>query len=355
MDLEEYDYRLPEELIAQEPPADRPGARMLVLHRSEGRWEDRMFREFPAFLRSGDCLVLNDSRVFPARLFGHRAGLHAMPIGKNNSKRNEYLSGEVEVLLLKAVSADGRDWDALVRPGRKMQVGERILFPDGLAAEIVARGEFGERTIRFHTDADLYEKFDRIGHVPLPPYIKRGDEARDRDRYQTVYAREKGSVAAPTAGLHFTPEILDECRAAGAEVAYVTLHVGRGTFQPLHAQQVEQGRLHAERFRITTENAAGMRSARRLVAVGTTSVRTIESALRDGEMQACSGETDIFIYPGFEFRGAGAMLTNFHLPKTSLLLLVSAFAGRELALAAYRHAVAERYRFYSYGDCMLIV
>lgn len=355
MDLAAFDYQLPEELIAQEPPADRSGARMLVVHRAEECWEDRMFREFPAFLRSGDCLVLNDSRVFPARLFGRRAGLHALPIGKNNPKRNQYLSGEVEVFLLRPVSPDGRDWDALVRPGRKMPVGERIRFPDGLAAEIVARGEFGERTIRFHTDADLYEEFEKIGHVPLPPYIKRGDEERDRERYQTVYAREKGSVAAPTAGLHFTPEILDRCRAAGAEVAYVTLHVGLGTFQPLHTGQVEQGRLHAERFRITEENAAKMRAARRLVAVGTTSVRTIESALRDGELQARSGETDIFIYPGFEFRGAGAMLTNFHLPKTSLLLLVSAFAGRELTLAAYRHAVAERYRFYSYGDCMLIV
>jgi len=355
LNLEDFDYRLPEELIAQEPLADRSGARMLVVYRSEGRWEDRTFREFPSFLRTGDCLVLNDSRVFPARLFGRRAGLHALPVGKNNPKRNEYLSGEVEVFLLRPVGADGRDWDALVRPGRKMPVGEKIHFADGLEAEIVARGEFGERTIRFHRAAGLYEEFEKIGHVPLPPYIKRGDEARDRERYQTVFAREKGSVAAPTAGLHFTPEILQQCRAAGAEVAYVTLHVGLGTFQPLHAEQVEQGRLHAERYRITEDNAAKMRAARRLVAAGTTSVRTVESALRTGEIRAQSGETDIFIYPGFEFRGAGAMLTNFHLPKTSLLLLVSAFAGRELTLAAYRHAVEARYRFYSYGDCMLII
>jgi S-adenosylmethionine:tRNA ribosyltransferase-isomerase len=353
--LEEFDYHLPEELIAQEPPAERPGARMLVVHRAEGRWEDRTFREFPSFLRSGDCLVLNDSRVFPARLFGRRAGVRALPVGKNNPKVHEFLSGQVEVFLLRPVSGDGRDWEALVRPGRKMPVGERIHFEDGLEAEIVARGEFGERTIRFHSDADLYEEFEKIGHVPLPPYIKRGDVARDKERYQTVFAREKGSVAAPTAGLHFTPEILEECRAAGAEVAYVTLHVGLGTFQPLHAEQVEQGKLHTERFRITEENAGKMRAARRIVAVGTTSVRTIESALRNGPMQAGSGETDIFIYPGFEFRGARAMLTNFHLPQTSLLLLVSAFAGKELALAAYRHAVEERYRFYSYGDCMLIV
>jgi S-adenosylmethionine:tRNA ribosyltransferase-isomerase len=355
LDLDEFDYALPEELIAQEPPADRAGGRMLVVHRAESRWEDRIFRDFPSFLRAGDCVVLNDSRVFPARLYGHRAGIHALPIGKNNPKRSEYLSGEVEVFLLRPVGGDGRDWDVLVRPGRKLPVGERIHFANGLEAEITARSEFGERTVRFHTGADLFGEFEKIGHVPLPPYIKRGDEARDRERYQTVFAREKGSVAAPTAGLHFTPEILEQCRAAGADVAYVTLHVGLGTFQPLHAGQVEQGRLHSERYSITEESAARMRAARRLVAVGTTSVRTVESALRSGELRESRGETDIFIYPGFAFRGTGAILTNFHLPKTSLLLLVSAFAGRELALAAYRHAVEQRYRFYSYGDCMLIV
>jgi S-adenosylmethionine:tRNA ribosyltransferase-isomerase len=352
MELAEFDYHLPEELIAQEPLADRAGSRMLVLYRDEDRWEDRWFREFPSFLRSGDCLVLNDSRVFPARLFGHRAGVHALPIGKGNPKRREYLSGAVEVLLLRPVSADGRDWEALVRPGRKMRVGEQIAFDGGLESEIIARGEFGERTIRFSGDADLFQEFEKIGHVPLPPYIKRADEAADRERYQTVFAREKGSVAAPTAGLHFTGEILDECRRRGAEVAYVTLHVGLGTFQPLHAERVENGRLHAERYGITDENAAKIRAARRVVAVGTTSVRTVESAWRDGSLR---GETDIFIYPGFQFGRVGAMLTNFHLPRTSLLLLVCAFAGTGLALRAYRHAVEQRYRFYSYGDCMLIV
>jgi len=350
MDLAAFDYQLPAELIAQEPLADRAASRMLVLDRREGRWEDRWFREFPSFLGSGDCLVLNDSRVFPARLFGHRAGVHSLPIGKKNPKRREYLSREVEVFLLRAAGA--RDWQALVRPGRKMRVGERIRFEDGLVGEIVARGEFGERTIRFHTGADLFQEFDKIGHVPLPPYIKRPDVAADRERYQTVFAREKGSVAAPTAGLHFTGETLDACRARGAEMAYVTLHVGLGTFQPLRAERVEDGRLHPEGYQITEENAAKMRAARRVVAVGTTSVRTIESALRTGEPR---GETDLFIYPGFEFRGTGALLTNFHLPRTSLLLLVCAFAGTDLTLAAYRHAVQERYRFYSYGDCMLIV
>jgi S-adenosylmethionine:tRNA ribosyltransferase-isomerase len=352
MDLAAFDYLLPEEAIAQEPLADRAGARMLVLYRQEGRWEDRRFRDFPEFLSEGDCLVLNDSRVFPARLFGRREGVHALPIGKKNPKRHEFLSGEVEVLLLRPVSADGRDWEALVRPGRKMPVGERVRFADGLDGEIVARGEFGERTVRFHGEGDLFQEFEKIGHVPLPPYIKRADRPADRERYQTVFAREKGSVAAPTAGLHFTPEILEACRARGAEVAYVTLHVGLGTFQPLHAERVEDGRLHAERYQITEENAAKMRAARRVVAVGTTSVRTIESAWPEGKLR---GETDIFIYPGFAFRGVGAMLTNFHLPRTSLLLLVCAFAGTELALAAYRHAVEMRYRFYSYGDCMLVL
>lgn len=359
MDLAGFDYHLPQALIAQEALADRAAARMLVVYREQERWEDRNFREIPEFLRAGDCLVLNDSRVFPARLFGHRAGVGSLPIGKNNPKRSEYLSGQVEVFLLRPVSADGRDWEALVRPGRKMRVGEHVMFEGGLEAAIVARGEFGERTVRFQWDrhpglsaADLYEWFERIGHVPLPPYITRSDEASDRERYQTVFARERGSVAAPTAGLHFTNAVLDACRARGAEVAYVTLHVGLGTFQPLHEEQVEKAKLHAERYSIPPDSAAKIRSAERVVAVGTTSVRAVESAWRNGVM---SGETDIFIYPGIPFGRVGAMLTNFHLPRTSLLLLVAAFAGKDLTLAAYRHAVAHQYRFYSYGDCMLIV
>jgi S-adenosylmethionine:tRNA ribosyltransferase-isomerase len=355
MDLSAFDYHLPEDLIAQQPLADRAASRMLVLHRAGQRWEDRSFRDFPSYLHPGDCLVLNDSRVFPARLFGRRAGVRALPIGKKNPKRSEHLSGAVEVFLLRPVSADGKQWEALVRPGRKMPTGERVRFENGMEGEITGRGEFGERTIQFHTEGDPFQEFEKIGHIPLPPYIKRADQPADRERYQTVFAREKGSVAAPTAGLHFTPEILEQCRAHGAETAYVTLHVGLGTFQPLHAEQVEQARLHGERYSINEENAAKMRAARRLVAVGTTSVRTIETALQRGIVEAKHGETDIFIYPGFAFRGTGAMLTNFHLPRTSLLLLVCAFAGTELALAAYAHAVEQRYRFYSYGDCMLIV
>jgi S-adenosylmethionine:tRNA ribosyltransferase-isomerase len=339
MDLAGFDFDLPEERIAQEPLADRAASRMLVLHRAEQRWEDRSFRDFPTYLHEGDCLVLNDSRVFPARLYGTRP-------------RH---SGQVEVFLLRSCSADGKEWTALVRPARKLGVGERIGFPGGLQAQVTGRGEFGERTIRFETGGDLLEEFEKIGHVPLPPYIKREDRLGDRERYQTVFARERGSVAAPTAGLHFTPQILDACRVRGADVAYVTLHVGLGTFQPLREDQVELAKLHSESYRITNENAARMRAAKRLVCAGTTSVRTVESALQRGELSGQSGETDIFIYPGFEFRGAGAMLTNFHLPRTSLLLLVCAFAGIELALAAYRHAVQAEYRFYSYGDCMLIV
>jgi S-adenosylmethionine:tRNA ribosyltransferase-isomerase len=355
MDLAEFDYHLPEERIAQVPLSDRAASRMLVLHRSEGRWEDRNFRDLPGFLSPGDCLVLNDSKVFPARLFGHRTGVHALPIGKKNPKRREYLSAEVEVFLVRPVSPDGRDWDCLVRPGRKMHLGEVVHFGKGLEAEILARGEFGERTIRFRGADDLYAAFERIGHVPLPPYIKRQDEPADRERYQTVFARERGSVAAPTAGLHFTPQLLDACRAAGADVAYVTLHVGLGTFQPLHGNRIEGQHLHAESWRIREEDVMRMRAATRLVAVGTTSVRTIESASERGELAAGTGDTELFIYPGFAFRATGALLTNFHLPRTSLLLLVCAFAGKPLVLDAYRHAVEARYRFYSYGDCMLIV
>ncbi len=352
VDLSQFDYHLPPELIAQEPLADRAASRMLVVHRAEGRWEDRQFRDLPLFLGPGDCLVLNDSRVFPARLLGHRAGVRALPVGKRNPARHEYLTGEVEVFLLRPLDASAHEWEALVRPGRKMRTGERIRFAGGLEAEVVARGEFGERTIRFSGAEDVYAAIEAIGHVPLPPYIKRADAPADRERYQTVFARERGSVAAPTAGLHFTGEVLDACRARGAAIEYVTLHVGLGTFQPLHADHVEEGRLHSERYRVSQEAALRIREARRVVAAGTTAVRTIETVCASG---ALSGETDIFIYPGFVFRRTGAMLTNFHLPRTSLLLLVAAFAGTELTLAAYRHAVAERYRFYSYGDCMLIL
>jgi len=330
--LSDFHYDLPEELIAQTPLEDRAGSRMLVVDRKLGTWHDRQFRELPQFMQTGDCLVFNDSKVIPSRLFGHRTG-H---------------TGRIEVFLIRAVSADGRTWEALVRPGRKAPVGERIEFADGVEAEVIARAEHGERTIRFTLAGDIYEALDRIGHIPLPPYIRRADSQADRERYQTVFARERGSVAAPTAGLHFTPEILAECRAAGAETASVTLHVGLGTFQPIREEVVEQNKLHSEPFAIDAESARKIDAARRVVAVGTTSVRTLETGRE-------KGETDIFIYPGYEFRRTGAMLTNFHLPKSSLFILVCAFAGIELAKAAYAHAVAKRYRFFSYGDCMLIL
>jgi S-adenosylmethionine:tRNA ribosyltransferase-isomerase len=328
LDLSQFHYRLPESSIAQQPLRDRAGSRMLVLHRTEQRWEDRSFREFPRHMGAGDCLVLNDSKVFPSRLYGHRVGF----------------SGAVEVLLVHPLSEDAKTWTALVHPGRKMRSRERVAF-EGVEAEVIARGEYGERTLRFHYDGDLYDLLQKIGHVPLPPYIKRADTADDRDRYQTVFARESGSVAAPTAGLHFTAEILDACRKAGAEIAYVTLHVGLGTFQPVRGAS-----LHAERFHVSDESAAKIRGAHRVICAGTTSVRAVES-LYLGKR----GETDLFIKPGFAFQRTGAMLTNFHLPESSLLMLVCAFAGREFVLSAYEHAVQAGYRFYSYGDCMLIV
>ena len=313
---------------------------MLVVDRKTGTWQDREFRDFPSFLHPGDCLVLNDSRVFPSRLLGQREGS----------------TGQVEVFLTKQLSADGLDWTALVRPGRKLGVGERVRISDDLSLEILERGEFGERTVRLaprtSLNQDVFDVLERAGHVPLPPYIHRPDTAADRERYQTVFARERGSVAAPTAGLHFTPEILDACRAAGAIVAKVTLHVGLGTFQPLHTERIEDVHLHTESFTVPPETVAAMDAASRVVAVGTTTVRAIESA---ATARLKPGETNLFISPGFRFRRTGAMLTNFHLPQSSLLVLVCTFAGRELALAAYRHAVEARYRFFSYGDCMLIL
>jgi len=330
--LSEFDYELPQELIAQEALEDRAGARMLVVDRSKRTWEDRMFRDFPSYLHAGDCLVLNDSRVIPSRLFGRR----------------EHGTGRVEVFLTRPVSSDGLTWEALVHPGRKMRSGERIVISPELGVEIVGRGEFGERTVRLHAEGDLFQVLDRVGHVPLPPYIKRPDMPYDRERYQTVFAQERGSVAAPTAGLHFTPEIIEACQKAGAEIARVTLHVGLGTFQPLRAEVLEEVRLHSERLVVPAEAIRAMDGARRVVSVGTTSVRAIES-------EPGGGETSIFIYPGFRFRRTGVLLTNFHLPKSSLLVLVCAFAGKDLTLEAYRHAVEERYRFFSYGDCMLIL
>jgi len=356
--VSDFDYYLPEELIAQEPLLDRSASRMLHLSRSTGGWQDRQFRDFPGLLRPDDLLVVNNTRVFAARLYGRRSGERAHPLSPQNPAAKEFLLGRIEVLLTKDLG--NGEWEALVHPGRKIGIGERLFFGDHeLEAEVVGRGTFGERRLRFQPVPDFVQRVERLGHVPLPPYIGRADRPEDRERYQTVYARARGSVAAPTAGLHFTPEILSRVRERGVEVAEITLHVGLGTFQPVRADRVEEHKMHGERFSISEEAAAKINAAvekrHLVVAVGTTTVRTLEFAAREtGRVKPGSSEAELFIYPGFRFRVVGALLTNFHLPKFTLLMLVSAFAGRELVLKAYEHAVRERYRFYSYGDCMFI-
>jgi S-adenosylmethionine:tRNA ribosyltransferase-isomerase len=357
----EFDYQLPGELIAQEPLADRAASRMLRMNRISGAIHDLSFRSFPELLRPGDLVVFNNTRVFPARLYGRRSGLKAQPLSPANPGSRDFLQGRVEVLLTKQVSQEPNEWECLVRPGRKIGVGEELFFGERqeLVAEVLQRGEFGERRIRFAPVENFFELVEKLGHVPLPPYISREDSGRDRDRYQTVYARERGSVAAPTAGLHFTPEIMTQMKERGVQTAEITLHVGLGTFQPVRVKKVEEHKLHSERYGISAEAATKINLAldekRRVIAVGTTTVRTLEFAARDaGRVQAQSGEADLFIYPGFNFRVVSAMLTNFHLPQSTLLMLVCAFGGKENVLRAYDHAVAERYRFYSYGDCMLV-
>ena len=333
-------------------------------HKS-GTVEDRSFRDFPELLRPDDLVVFNNTRVFPARLYGRRSGSKAQPLSTQNPASRDFLQGRVEVLLTKQISQEPNEWECLVRPGRKIGVGERLHFggedpaKSDLVAEVVARGDFGERRIRFDPTPDFFAAVERLGHVPLPPYISREDRGSDRERYQTVYARERGSVAAPTAGLHFTPEILARLKQRGIESAEITLHVGLGTFQPVREEIVEQHKLHSERYEISEEAAGKINHAleqkRRIVAIGTTTVRTLEFAARlTGRVQAGSGESDLFIYPGFEFRVVSALLTNFHLPQSTLLMLVCALGGTDRVLAAYRHAVEQRYRFYSYGDCMLV-
>ena len=361
MRLSDFNYSLPEELISQEALPDRAASRLLYLSRNSAKLQDLMFRSLPELLRSDDLVVFNNTRVFPARLYGRRGGVRAQPVSPHNPASKSFLQGQVEVLLTRQVSAQPNEWECLVRPGRKIGVGERLFFGDGgeLQAEVMARGSFGERRIRFAPASDFMGLIENLGHVPLPPYITRCDRPADRERYQTIYARERGSVAAPTAGLHFTPEILSRLRERGIETTEITLHVGLGTFQPVREDVVERHKLHKEHFSISEQAAASINAAleshRRIVAIGTTSVRTLEHAAREtGRVQAGPGEADIFIYPGFQFRVVGALLTNFHLPQSTLLMLVSAFAGREFVLNAYRHAVEQKYRFYSYGDCMFV-
>ncbi|MGA9671083.1 MAG: tRNA preQ1(34) S-adenosylmethionine ribosyltransferase-isomerase QueA [Terracidiphilus sp.] len=354
MQVSDFDFDLPAELIAQQPPAERGLSRMLTVDRATGALRDASFADFPSLLNPGDLLVLNDSRVIPARLFARRTEVRG----------RQEPTGQIEVLLTEP--AGDNSWLALVKPGRKVSVGDRLTFPSQsgspeLEADVMERGEFGERLLRFAAVDDFLATLDRIGHMPLPPYIRRDDADADRERYQTVFSRELGSVAAPTAGLHFTPEILEAITARDVEIARVTLHVGLGTFAPLRVQSLDEVHLHRERFTLSESTADAVNRAlhdgRRIVAVGTTVVRTLEHcALQaaSGELKPHSGTTDIFISPSFDFRLVGALLTNFHLPQSSLLMLVSAFAGRESVLAAYRHAVREQYRFFSYGDCMFL-
>jgi S-adenosylmethionine:tRNA ribosyltransferase-isomerase len=335
----DFDYDLPPASIAQEP-APRGESRLLVLDR-QGSDRHARVRDLPRLLRPGDLLVLNDTRVIPARLHGRSAG-----------------GGKMEILLLERLA--DREWEALVKPGRRARPGSLIRIEEGLAAEVVDKREDGpSHRYRLRFSEPIEPHLDRLGHIPLPPYIHRPDTPEDRERYQTVFARRPGAVAAPTAGLHFTAELLREIEAAGVETARVTLHVGLGTFKPVAAERVEEHRMESERYEIGEEAAGAVRRARtagrRIVAVGTTVVRTLESAAKagDGEVRAGSGATELFITPGFRFQAVDALLTNFHLPCSTLLMLVSALAGRERVLAAYAEAVREGYRFYSYGDAML--
>lgn len=357
--VSDFHYHLPAELIAQEPLADRAASRLLHLDAATGALEDKQFREFPELLQEGDLIVFNNTKVFPARLYGRRSGLESLPL---SGRSLAALQGRIEVLLTRQLSQDPNEWKCLVRPGRKIGLGQQLFFGEQneLQGEIIGRGEFGERTLRFAACDDFFARIEKIGHVPLPPYIAREDSAGDRKRYQTVYARERGSVAAPTAGLHFTPEILARIQKRGIETAEVTLHVGLGTFQPIRVENVEEHQLHPEPYSISEGAAAKIsrarRKQRRVVAIGTTTVRTLEYAARQGmgEVKPGAGDADLFIYPGYKFQVVRALLTNFHLPQSTLLMLVCALGGKEKVMRAYEHAVRGRYRFYSYGDCMLL-
>lgn len=364
MRLDELDYHLPLEQIAQRPLDRRDASRLLLLNRSSGGFEDRQFSELPELLAGNELLVFNNARVIPARLFGRRSGVRSQK--PSRSTRAEHLTGRVEILLTRRIEGD--TWEALVRPGRKMHLGERVLFGEGeLEAEITARGEFGLRTLRFvsHDQRTVSEHLERLGHVPLPPYIERADESADRERYQTVFAKNPGAIAAPTAGLHFSGDILKQIRARGAEICELTLDVGLGTFQPVHGETLEGHVMHSESYEISDETAerinAAKAAAQPILAIGTTVVRALEDAALCAAgagstkvVAAGKAEAKLFITPGFRFRMVTGLLTNFHLPRSTLLALVCAFAGGENVLTAYRHAVEAGYRFYSYGDCMLI-
>lgn len=344
MHINDFDYYLPEELIAQHPTDKRDESRLLVVDRKSGKHMHKHFYDILDYLNSGDCLVMNNSKVIPARLFGIK----------------EKTGAKIEFLLIKRLKDD--IWEAMVRPGKKLHVGDRVSFAEdgSLCAEIIKHGEDGTRIVRFEHDGDFLDLLDRIGKIPLPPYIDRESDEEDKERYQTVYCKEEGSVAAPTAGLHFTEELIRKALEKGVKIAYVTLHVGIGTFRPVKCDIVEEHKMHFEEYEIDEENAAIINNAKkaggRIISVGTTSTRTVESAASvDGTVLAGRGNTNIFIYPGYRFKVIDSLITNFHLPKSTLLMLISALYNRENILEVYKEAVEQKYRFFSYGDAMLII
>lgn len=345
MHIAAFDYELPEELIAQHPLEERDAARMLVLERAEQRWSDSRFAELPSYIGAGDVVVINNTRVFPARLAGRR----------------EPSGGRVELFLVR--EREPLVWETLARPARRLQQGARVSFGNGrLRAQVVELLEDGRRLVRFEFDGSFEDIIEELGQTPLPPYIKRAGKSfdEDRERYQTVYARERGAIAAPTAGLHFTPRVINELKARGANLVEVTLHVGYGTFEPVRAEDLSEHSVAPEQYEISAAAAQAINEARargrRIIAIGTTTTRALESAVdEEGRVRAGARTAQLTITPGYRFRVVDVLLTNFHLPRSSLLVLIAAFAGRDLVLAAYAHAVEARYRFYSYGDCMLII
>ena len=342
MNVADFDYELPEELIAQKPCDRRDGSRLLVVDRKTGTIKHEHFYDIEKYLRPDDCLVLNDSKVIPARLFGTK----------------DITGAKIEFLLTKRI--DGDIWETMVRPGKRLKPGDKVIFEDDFTAEILENGEDGTRIVRFDYEGIFMQRLEQIGAMPLPPYIERAAQTEDKERYQTVYAHEEGSVAAPTAGLHFTNELLEKIRAKGTRLAYITLHVGIGTFRPVKADRVEDHKMHFEEYEISRQAADTINDTKkaggRIISVGTTSTRTCESAAdENGFVKAGSGSTDIFIYPGYEFKVIDSLITNFHLPKSTLMMLISALYDREKILKIYEEAVRERYRFFSYGDAMLII
>lgn len=343
MQLADFDYKLPPELIAQTPATERTSSRLMLLDRAALRIEHDRFRSLVDYLRPGDLLIMNDARVIPARLYGKKAS-----------------GGKVEVFLNESIDSGSNEWDCLTRSSRPLKPGTILNFTEDLSGEIVSGAESPKRRIRFKCSGDVAEHLDRAGHVPLPPYINREDSIIDRQRYQTVYARQAGALAAPTAGLHFSEEILGQIANAGVDIRYITLHVGLGTFLPVRVANIPDHQMHEERFEVSAATATAVTRAkqegRRVIAVGTTVARTLESVWDNNsdQVRAGAGKTGIFIYPGYSFKVIDVLLTNFHLPQSTLLMLVAAFAGHGLIFEAYKQAIAEKYRFYSYGDCMLI-